>query len=130
MVHFRVARDDISRPLPASFLLSSWQKQRVNVAGGFASQAQHFEFVTGFTARQPMVMGWRHRTNRRGSRPHGMILKVNVRRSSIDAAGAEDRGRRVLAPGVARSFVFLPGADFGGVYERFAHAGFFEGGGD
>src|SRR5579864_2449731 len=49
---------------------------------------------------------------------------------NADAAGAEAAVGERCGDELRGAFVFLPGSDFGGVKEGFAHAGFFECGRD
>src|SRR6267154_1111935 len=49
---------------------------------------------------------------------------------NADAARAKAAVREGRGEELRRVFVFLPGTDFGGIQQRFAHAGFFERGGN
>ena len=131
-MHLRVAGDDqVADLLLRHPFFQICKNRAVDVAGGFAGEAHQLEFVRGFYAAAGDGDGIR-RDEIVGGRGGAEMIEEGEGKAffDADAAGAEAAIGERCGDELRGAFVFLPGADFGGVQERFAHAGFFEGGRD
>jgi hypothetical protein len=121
------SHNEIADLLLSHSFLQICKNQAINVESSVAGETHEFEFVRGFAGAAGDGDGIGGDAFVGGSGCAEMIEKGEGKALfDADAAGAEIAVSESGGEKLERVFVFLPTADFGGIEERFAHAGLFE----
>ena len=131
-IHFGVSGgDQVADFFFGHSFFQIFKNETVDVASGLAGKAQEFEFVGRFARAASDGDGIGGDAFEGGSGSAEMVVESEGKSLfDTDAAGAEIFISERRSDEIRGAFIFLPDANFDGIAHEFAHAAFFECGGD